>query len=151
MILSTHDGFARTYLYRKSRKNCNFFSNKMLKFLFWKPGLPQSLSCPWVIVYISILQGLLDDDWEELKLFRRPLQNPQREPGTVCLLPDTEVDKTHLICLGMWWLISQFPQRHLCLWIPGFCCWGMEHKQRQPMSPWCWLYYLYNYFKLYFL
>lgn len=83
-----------------------------------------------MIIYISIPQGLLNYNWKELELVYRTLQNPQPEPGTLCLSLDTKMDKTPLISVHIWWLTPQFLQRHFCLWMPDFHCWWMEHKQK---------------------
>ena len=103
-----------------------------------------------MIIYISIPQGLLDHNWEELELVYRTLQNPQPEPGALCVLLDPKMDKTPLTSLHIWWLTPQFLQRHFCLWMPDFIVDEWNTNKRHLMPRWFWLYCLYTYFNFIF-
>lgn len=61
-------------------------SSGMLELLRWTPGLPQSLSHLWVIVLVSVLQGLCGCGPEGLEPVCRPLQGLQLRLRSVCLL-----------------------------------------------------------------
>lgn len=59
--------------------------------LHWTPGLMQRLSCVWLIMWDSVLYGLLDPGCKGKWLVHRLLQGSQLGPRYVCLLPDTWV------------------------------------------------------------
>lgn len=77
-------------------------------------GLPQSLSCMWVIIEVSVLHGLQDCSQEGLELVHRPVQGLTLEPKSGCQWPNAPVDKTPPGSFGTWCWITQFPQRHFC-------------------------------------
>lgn len=64
------------------------FSIGVLELLCWKHRFPQRLSHPWVIVWDSILEGILDHGQERLEAVHRPLQGSQLGPRSI--LPVTQ-------------------------------------------------------------
>ena len=89
-----------------------FCSNSMLKRLLWRPGLLKRLFHLWVLSKTVFLGG--SQTVPKRETVHRPLQSPQLEPKSVCLLPNAQVSETTPGSLGTWCWIPQLPQRHFC-------------------------------------
>ena len=94
---------------------------------FWKPGLQQSLSCPWVvIVRVSVLRG---GGHEWLSQFTGHSRVHVWNWGFSVTQCVAEGDSSWV--LGPMVLDSQLPQRHFCSWVDAkFCWWWGETKMR---------------------
>lgn len=68
-----------------------FFFNYMIELRLWKPGFPQGLFCPWVIVKDSVFQHCVQQRLEQV---HGSLQGPQLGLRAVCLLPGACMSET---------------------------------------------------------
>lgn len=109
---------------------CIFGSSGVLELFQWKPGLPQGPS------HLSVFSRGYQT------MAYRPLRCPELRPRSLCLSPDTLVDKTFPRSLGTWcWTHGTLKGTFVHGWMINSCCWGSGDKNKALLRlPWCWCY-----------